>query len=112
MNNMRSFPIWRGHGIAIKFGEHRYSWCENTDANRKYLIESNYCNNAIEIYVFENDITYYNVNEFKEYLKSFTGYGACPLCGSKLVVRINRKVYDGKFVGCSAYPECRFTKKE
>ena len=31
----------------------------------------------------------------------------CPLCGSELVERNGRY---GKFIGCSAYPKCRFTR--
>ena len=32
----------------------------------------------------------------------------CPRCGKKLVVR---KSKNGEFMGCSGYPECKFTKK-
>jgi len=31
----------------------------------------------------------------------------CPECGSKLVVKLGRS---GKFLACSAYPKCKFTK--
>lgn len=31
----------------------------------------------------------------------------CPKCGAPLIVRWGR---NGKFVGCSAYPECKYTK--
>ncbi len=31
----------------------------------------------------------------------------CPECGEPLIVRVGRK---GKFVGCSAYPKCRYTR--
>ncbi|MBR6903048.1 MAG: topoisomerase DNA-binding C4 zinc finger domain-containing protein, partial [Clostridia bacterium] len=31
----------------------------------------------------------------------------CPRCGAKLVQRQGRY---GKFIGCSNYPKCRFTK--
>ncbi len=34
--------------------------------------------------------------------------GICPRCGAKLVVRNGRY---GQFMGCSNYPECRFTQK-
>jgi ssDNA-binding Zn-finger/Zn-ribbon topoisomerase 1 len=34
--------------------------------------------------------------------------GDCPACGSHLVTRTNR-AEGNKFVGCSGYPECRFT---
>ncbi|MFA6755961.1 MAG: type I DNA topoisomerase [Bacilli bacterium] len=33
----------------------------------------------------------------------------CPLCGSPLVYRVSR---NGKFVGCSNYPKCKYIKKE
>ncbi|MGD8276679.1 MAG: type I DNA topoisomerase [Gemmatimonadota bacterium] len=34
--------------------------------------------------------------------------GECPECGRPLVVRWNRA---GRFLGCSGYPECRFTRE-
>ena len=33
---------------------------------------------------------------------------ACPICGEKLMMRKGKY---GKFMGCSNYPKCRFTKK-
>ncbi|MBU6467729.1 MAG: type I DNA topoisomerase [Betaproteobacteria bacterium] len=32
---------------------------------------------------------------------------ACPQCGAPLMVRLGKR---GKFVGCSAYPECNYTR--
>jgi DNA topoisomerase-1 len=32
---------------------------------------------------------------------------ACPKCGKPLLTRVGRR---GKFVGCSGYPRCRFTR--
>ncbi|OQX95481.1 DNA topoisomerase I [candidate division KSB1 bacterium 4572_119] len=32
---------------------------------------------------------------------------ACPECGKSLIIRWGR---NGKFIGCSGYPDCRFTK--
>ena len=58
MTNYTRFPNWRKYGIVMKFNEHQYSWCDNNQANRKYLIESEYCSNGIEFYVWENDQTY------------------------------------------------------
>jgi DNA topoisomerase-1 len=31
----------------------------------------------------------------------------CPECGKKLIVKHSTR---GKFIGCSGFPECRFTK--
>ena len=31
----------------------------------------------------------------------------CPKCGSKLIIRDGK---NGKFIGCTNYPKCRFTK--
>jgi DNA topoisomerase-1 len=39
-------------------------------------------------------------------LDEFTGE-LCPQCGKALVIKTGRF---GKFVGCSGYPECRYTK--
>ena len=47
MTNYTSFPKHRDYGIVIKYGDSQYSWCDNTSANRKYLLESNYCAKAI-----------------------------------------------------------------
>jgi restriction system protein len=37
----------------------------------------------------------------------------CPQCGSSLVTRVARKGSNagGRFVGCSAFPKCRFTRQ-
>lgn len=43
----------------------------------------------------------------KEKFEEKITYGICPKCGGKLVER-NGKY--GKFMGCSNYPRCRFTK--
>jgi DNA topoisomerase-1 len=32
---------------------------------------------------------------------------ACPQCGNDLVIRFGRH---GKFIGCSTFPECRYTE--
>lgn len=34
----------------------------------------------------------------------------CPLCGADLVERMGR--FGKPFIGCSAYPKCRYIKKE
>lgn len=111
MTNYTSFPKHRDYGIVIKYSDSQYSWCDNTAANRKYLLESNYCDRAIEFYVWENDSTYTNKEDFYKYLKSYSGYGACPLCGKALKLRKRKDMYDARFLGCSGYPECHFTKK-
>jgi ssDNA-binding Zn-finger/Zn-ribbon topoisomerase 1 len=36
-----------------------------------------------------------------------TGH-VCPDCGEPLVIRLNRST-ETEFLGCSTYPECRFT---
>ena len=35
----------------------------------------------------------------------------CPYCGSELVER-RRKSDGGMFIGCSAFPKCRYTRKQ
>lgn len=69
MTNYDCFPKHRKYGIVIKFNENQYSWSENSAAQRKYLLESNYLEGAIEIYVWENNKTYKDINDFKNYLK-------------------------------------------
>ena len=113
MTNYNNFPKLRKYGIVMKFNEHRFSWCENNKANRKYLIESNYCSDGIEFYVWENDTLYTNLEIFKEYLTTKQlneNNEICPQCGGKLITRNNKK--DGsQFIGCKNYPECRYTQK-
>ena len=46
-----------------------------------------------------------NMGEEKEQLLA----EKCPVCGSPLVVRYNKK---GKFTGCSNYPACHYIKRE
>ena len=99
------------NGIVIKFNESSYSWCENNQPQRRYLLKSNYCNKAIEIYVWENDTTYKTVLEFKNYLKNKKDEGTCPLCGKPLKIRKDRNNYLNIFLGCSGWPECKFTKR-
>ncbi len=40
--------------------------------------------------------------------KADIALGICPRCGKQLVVRQGK---NGKFYGCSGYPNCKFTKK-
>ncbi len=42
----------------------------------------------------------------KEGVKLDNVVGKCPECGRDLVIRKSKK---GRFIGCSGYPECRFT---
>jgi|688.fasta_scaffold532060_2 ssDNA-binding Zn-finger/Zn-ribbon topoisomerase 1 len=114
MTNYQKFPIWRKYGIVIKFNDGKFSWCENTPANRKYLKTSDYCSKAIEFYVWEIDKTYQSKKELDEYIdqreKTQKALMICAQCGNQLVVRKNRQ--NGElFLGCSKYPVCKFTKK-
>ena len=45
-------------------------------------------------------------NEIKESLMEDADE-TCPKCGSQLIVRWGR---NGKFIGCSSYPDCKYTK--
>lgn len=51
-----------------------------------------------------------NVDELskslKEGIKLDKVVGKCPECGRELVIRKSKK---GRFIGCSGYPECKFT---
>lgn len=112
MTNYTRFPHWRKYGIVMKFNEEQYSWCDNTKANRKYLIESEYCSNGVEFYVWENNTTYTQLETFKKFLnerQDAPDDGVCPLCAGKLVVKHNR-INGQSFLGCSNYPNCEFTK--
>ena len=111
MTNYERFPKHRKNGIVIKFGDYSYSWSENNPSQRKYLLESSYCDNAIEFYVWENDKTYTSVKQFKDYLKNKKNEGICPLCGRPLVIRKSHTDYMNIFLGCSGWPDCKFTKK-
>lgn len=45
-----------------------------------------------------------NIEKMKEDIEN----DICPRCGSKLVERTGK---NGKFMGCSSFPKCKFTKK-
>ncbi len=78
--------------------------------NRKYLLESNYCSDAIVIYVNETKSTY-TLEEFKKYLSEYDdSRPLCPKCGSKLDLKMNRKD-ETEFYGCSNFPKCKYTRK-
>lgn len=111
MTNYNSFPKHRKNGIVIKFDEFHYSWSDNTSEQRRYLLESDYLRNALEVYVWENDTTYLNIDDFREYLKNKIDDGKCPLCGKPLVRKQSHSDYLNVFLGCSGWPECKFTKK-
>ena len=71
MTNYDQYPKWRDYyGIIIEFGEHRYSWSENTAAQRKYLLESDYCDGARHIYVC-NIKKWFDLEGFKDYLRNY-----------------------------------------
>ena len=111
MTNYTTFPKWRKNGIVIKFDDCRFSWCENTKSQRKYLLESNYCSDAVEFYVWENETSYKTIAEFKSYLKNKVEDEICPLCGKPLKLRTNRNDYTKVFWGCTGWPDCKYTKK-
>lgn len=45
-----------------------------------------------------------------EEAKAVAAGKVCPHCGSELVER-KRKADGGSFIGCSAFPKCRYTRK-
>ena len=49
--------------------------------------------------------------EHIEQAKAVAEGKVCPYCGSKLVER-HRKSDGGMFVGCSAFPKCKYTRKK
>lgn len=71
MTTYSTYPKWRDYyGIIIEFNETCYSWSENTPAQRKYLLESDYCDGARRIYVC-NIKTWFTLEDFKEYLRNY-----------------------------------------
>ena len=111
MTNYNSFPGYRCHtGFTIKYNEYQYSWSNDTKSQRKYLLESDYCDGAEAIYVgvLEKWMT---VEVFKDFLieenyqllvKEYNekNIKVCPLCGGKLIKHQN---YNGAFWGCLNY---------
>lgn len=71
MTNCTCYPKWRDYyGIIIEFDEYRYSWSEDTPVQRKYLLESSYCDGAKRIYVC-NIKMWFTFEEFKDYLRNY-----------------------------------------
>mgnify|MGYP003298983366 CR=1 FL=1 len=60
-------------------------------------------NNGITKYIQESQKQSYEISKKNESLNN----GICPSCGNKLVPRQGKY---GNFLGCSNYPNCRFTK--
>ena len=58
MTNYSCYPKWRDYyGIIIEFDDYHYSWSENSKAQRRYLLESSYCDHAKRIYVCNNTVS-------------------------------------------------------
>lgn len=71
MTNYSYYPKWRDYyGIIIEFNENQYSWSGNSPAQRKYLLESSYCDSAKRIYVC-NIKKWFSPDEFKDYLRNY-----------------------------------------
>jgi len=51
----------------------------------------------------------YQYSHMNYELKSIDTHQDCPVCNSKMLIRINGKT-GTKFLGCSRYPACTFTK--
>lgn len=85
-----------------------------TIVDRILLYKEVVINNVEELVniINKNNITDKNIK--KEHIQNIKnniikdGYIMCPKCGGKLVER-NGKY--GKFIGCSNYPKCKYTKK-
>lgn len=67
------------------------------------ITNSTYTKNASYL-AKANDIQLWDRKDLLEFMDC---YGTCPECGGSLVVREGRY---GSFLGCSNYPECRYTK--
>lgn len=94
------------------------NWCNLRSAIKSYRYQ---CISQEDVQRIVNKISSANiitegsreahVNNIKEaqYKKyNAIANGICPKCGSKLV---ERKGKYGKFLGCSNYPQCKFTQK-
>ena len=63
-------------------------------------------NKLIKIMISSKDKNIINNTSSNEKLNSYDD-NICPVCGGKLVIRTGR---NGKFLGCSNFPKCRYTK--
>lgn len=77
--------IWREEGIIPNAGSYQWN-----------LVKDDECMNAIEGKTSE-----VGCKHIESQLKS------CPKCGSKLIIRTGIR---GKFIGCSNFPNCRYTE--
>lgn len=73
--------------------------------------------NYNEIYKAINSLNIMDKNKRKEHIKyakkvknnkTINENNCCPKCGGRLILREGKY---GKFIGCSNYPKCNFTKK-
>lgn len=72
---------------------------------------NNIYNKILSLKISDKNIEKQHINRVKQVQKEkFSNYdkNACPLCGGTLVKREGKY---GKFIGCSNYPKCRYTRK-
>jgi len=73
----------------------------------KYKTKLNYIDYKRENSV-EKILHYYNIKEHGSFADFFSNLGRCPKCKEgNLQVRLGRY---GKFIGCSKYPKCQYSK--
>ena len=61
---------------------------------------------VLKVFIFIKDRIKMKIND--KVVEYKIGDGICPKCGSNLIMK-NGKY--GKFIGCSNYPHCRYTRK-
>ena len=123
MTNYTKCPYWRCNtGFTIKFSEDSYSWCDDTVNQRKYLATSNYIDGSQSVFIGklnkwmekEEFRTFCIEDNYKKIIKESLKEvnkkedRFCSQCNGKLKL-INGKF--GPFIGCSNYPNCKFTEK-
>ena len=68
MTNYSTFPSWRAYmGLTIKFSNTSYSWSDDTRAQRRYLLTSNYLSGAEGVYIGWCK-KWFTVSEFRDFI--------------------------------------------
>lgn len=65
-----------------------------------------------KLYKLKRDPSLTNENHIKSLRDRYSSIVTCPKCGADLVERTSTKSYgeNSKFLGCSKYPNCRYTR--
>ncbi len=90
------------NGVASHIRHHRYEWFSDAEVERFER----------KLRDIKQHSRFTGADHVRSLRERYDSETTCPKCGSNLVERVARKGSRGgeRFLGCSAYPKCRYTK--